>query len=94
MPLTYYERKARLPFGAVLRVAEKCSAPASTVSRVLADKLRNRAIESALAALMRDPATGRRVTVSEAFGPPARTLRRARVGVDRRHGERRKAGAA
>ncbi len=76
MPLDYYARKARLPFGAAQRVAEATPCAKSKVSAVLAGKVRDRGIEAALANLMRDPITGARVTVHEAFGPPARKFHR------------------
>ncbi len=63
--LTYFERKARLPFGAVSRIATEVGRSNSWVSLVLKGAYRDRAIERALARLMR-PATG----VAEAFGPP------------------------
>lgn len=77
MALTYYERKERLPHGAVSRVAEELGRPVSTVSRVLAGTLRDREVETRLAQLMREPTTAQRVSVNEAFGSPARTLRRS-----------------
>lgn len=79
MALTYYERKARLPYGAVTRVAEELQHPVSSVSRVLAGVIRNRTIETALAKLMRVPETGAHVSVSDAFGPEKRSMRRAKV---------------
>lgn len=76
MALTYYERKARLPHGAVSRVAEEEGCVASKVSYVLAGRVRDRAVEARLARLMRDPESGARVTVADAFGPPARNVHR------------------
>lgn len=63
--LTYYERKARLPFGAVSRIAEQTGRSNGWVSLVLKGAYRDREIERALARLMR-PVTG----VAEAFGEP------------------------
>lgn len=81
MPLTYFERKARLPHGAVSIVAVEQGRGADKISLVLSGKMRNRAIETRLASLMRDPDTGKHVTVSEAFGPPSRSLRRSRTSA-------------
>jgi len=72
--LTYYERKARLPHGAVTAVHEETGFSLSTVSEVLQGKHRNRSIEIALAALMQPP-----TPVVKAFGPPGpERLRRTR----------------
>ena len=81
MPLTYYERKARLPFGAVSRVAEQHGCEVSHVSNVLSGRSRNRQIEQLLAALMRDPGTNKRVSVLVAFGAPAGRSMRATKGA-------------
>jgi hypothetical protein len=80
MTLTYYERKACLPHGAVKHVADllrtrRGSCANSTVSETLQCG-GDREIEMELARLMRDPITNARVTVHEAFGPPARKLHR------------------
>lgn len=74
--LTYHERKARLPFGAQVAVANKLSCAPSNVTAVLKGAHRNRVIEKALAGLM-VPKT----TVTEAFGEPGpeRVRRIARV---------------
>ena len=77
MALSYYERKARLPFGAVSRVAEAHGCAVGYVSNVLSGRKRNREIELKLAALMRDPETGRALSVSAAFGKPAPVSMRA-----------------
>lgn len=74
MTLTYYERKARLPHGAMSRVAEEEGCAISKVSDVVAGRVRDRSVETRLARIMRDPGTGARVSVTEAFGPPARKL--------------------
>lgn len=79
MPLTYFERKACLPHGAVSRVMEDVGCAQSKVSDVLRGSTRDRNVEARLARLMRDPDTGKRVAVVDAFGPPARSLRRARA---------------
>lgn len=77
MALTYYQRKERLPFGAGLRVAEELGVSAVTVSKVVRGLLRHRAVEIKLARLMRDPETHKPVSVTEAFGPASRSMRRA-----------------
>ena len=82
MALTYYERKARLPHGAVSQVAKELGCAVSKVSDVLSESpVRDRLIETRLAQLMRDPVTNKKVTVTEAFGAPARTLRRVKAAV-------------
>lgn len=63
--LTPTERRARLPHRTVTAVALHLNCQASDVSRVLAGRTRNDAIERCLAAAMY-PAT----TQEEAFGPP------------------------
>lgn len=63
--LTYLERKGRLPFGAQIAVAEQLGCARSNVTAVLKGVHRNRAIETALAALMVP-----RTSVTAAFGPP------------------------
>jgi hypothetical protein len=63
--LTYFERKSRLPFGAVTRVANEQDTVVSNVTAVLKGAHRNRPVEKALAALMRP-----KTTVTEAFGEP------------------------
>lgn len=63
--LTYFERKARLPFGAVSRVAEKTGCAVSNVTAVLKGAHRNREIETELSRLMRP-----KTSVTAAFGEP------------------------
>lgn len=75
MALSYFERKARLPHGAVSRVAEEVACAVSKVSDVLTGHTRDRDVETRLAKLMRTEA-GERVSVTEAFGPAARKLHR------------------
>jgi hypothetical protein len=75
MPLTYYERKARLYHGAVKDVAGEAGCSLAQVSQTLSGRSRDRDVETRLARLMRNP-DGGRVTVCEAFGRPARKLRR------------------
>lgn len=81
MPLSYFERKALLPHGAVSRVAEELGCAVAKVSLVLGGHARDRDVETHLARLMRYPETGNResytrVSVTEAFGPAARKLHR------------------
>jgi hypothetical protein len=73
MAMTYYERKALLPHGAVSRVAEDAGCAPSKVSAVLSGRVRDRDVEARLSRLMRK-ADGSPVSVVEAFGPPARKL--------------------
>lgn len=75
MPLTYFERKALLPHGAVSRVSERVGCVVSKVSDVLRGYTRDREVETRLAELMRTPA-GERVSVTDAFGPAVRKLHR------------------
>jgi hypothetical protein len=64
--LTYFERKARLPFGAVSKVADELDKMSvSNVTAVLKGAHRNRVVEVALAQLMRP-----KTSVTEAFGEP------------------------
>ena len=70
--LSYYERKARLPFGAITRTAERCGVGVSTVTAVCKGVHRNRRVELALAAVMTP-----RTPVGVAFGPGFRMMRRA-----------------
>lgn len=72
--LTYFERKERLPHGALTEVKEKVGCALSTVTHVLRGIHRNRAIELELARRMVP-----RTSVREAFGPPGpQRIRRPR----------------
>jgi hypothetical protein len=53
MTLTKAERKDRLPHGGVSRIAEKLGVKVSAVSMVLNGHRRNRAIEVAIARMLR-----------------------------------------
>lgn len=75
MALSYHERKALLPHGAVSRIAEKHRCAVSKVSDVLGGTARDREIENDLAKLMRT-ADGGRVTANDAFGPAVKKLHR------------------
>lgn len=79
MTLTYFERKACLPHGAVSRVAEEAGCAISKVSANLSGTAFDRGIQTKLASLMVDPATGKAVSVEKAFGRERRSLRRARA---------------
>jgi hypothetical protein len=74
MALSYYERKARLPFGAVSHVSREAGCALSKVSAVLSGKVRDRDVEMRLARYMKHE--GRRVSVTAAFGPAAHRLPR------------------
>jgi hypothetical protein len=74
MALSYYERKARLPFGAVSHVAHEAGCALSKVSAVLSGKVRDRDVEMRLARYMKHE--GRKVSVTAAFGPAAHRLPR------------------
>ena len=75
--LTYYERKGRLPFGAITRTAERCGVAVSNVTAVLKGAHRNRRIEIALASMMKP-----RTAVAAAFGPPGPgSMRRLRAEI-------------
>ena len=65
MVLSYYERKARLPWGGQRTVADAAGCSEAYVSMVMKGIKRDRRIERHLAALMR-PRTG----VAQAFGTP------------------------
>jgi hypothetical protein len=80
MPLTYFERKACLPHGAVSRVAEEEGCAISKVSANLSGTAFDRAIQTKLAALMIDT-EGKPVTVDMAFGPERRSLRRSKASA-------------
>lgn len=62
--MTYYDRKARLPHGAVSAIAKDAGCAVSLVSMVLRGTRRNLGVEARLAAAMRP-----RVTPAYAFGP-------------------------
>ncbi len=68
MPLSYYERKARLKHGDVGKVADEVGVDIGVVSRVLSGKKRRRDVEVALTKRMRDPETAKPVGIMEAFG--------------------------
>ncbi len=70
--LSHSERKARLPYGACARVAERLAVSDTMVSHVMVGRQRHAKIERALVKLMQPP-----TTVVEAFGPEPRILRRA-----------------
>jgi hypothetical protein len=74
MPLTYHQRKERIPFGASARIAERIGRSASWVALVLKGAYRDRRVETALAKMM-EPYT----SVTEAFGPPGPERLRKRV---------------
>lgn len=87
MPLSRWERKERLPFGAQKEVAAELEAEGmkcdeADVSRVLHDKAQHlnpekvQRIQAALAKRMRP-----RVSVADAFDPPGKVSSPANVGV-------------
>jgi hypothetical protein len=80
--LTYFERKARLPFGASSGVAQKYGVAPSTITAIMKGINRNRELEKALAALMRP-----RTTVTEAFGEPGPERLARAVGATTASGE-------
>jgi hypothetical protein len=66
--LSYLDRKGRLPFGALSRVAERLDLTLGHVSEVMHGRRRDARVEKALAKLMA-------VSPLEAFGePPMRTM--------------------
>lgn len=69
--LTYRERKKRLLWGAMTRVAEQFGVALSTVARVNRGVVRWPEIEAALASMM-EPVT----SAVEAYGPPPRVVHR------------------
>ncbi len=77
--LSYFERKARLAHGAVRDVAADAGCSKPQASRVLAGARRDRRIEVLFARRMKDPHTGRAVSVAEAFGPEVVTRKARRV---------------
>ncbi len=66
-PLTYWERKQRLPHGAVSAVARDLAVGVPFVSMVLKGTKRHFRVEAALCAQMRP-----RLGVARAFGPVTR----------------------
>lgn len=74
MPLSYTQRKQRIPFGGSARIAERLGRASSWVAMVLKGAYRDRDVERELAKAMR-PAT----TVTEAFGPADDPLRKPRA---------------
>lgn len=73
--LSYWQRKEALPHGAIRRVAERMELREDKASRVLLGKDTDRDVQVELAKEMRTP-KGARITVSEAFGRPARVRHR------------------
>lgn len=70
--LSYWERKRATPHGVSRTIAQVLGCTESLVSMVLKGTRRNRTVERALAARMVP-----KVSVAEAFGPPAPVKMRA-----------------